>query len=138
MAATPYYQMILDTLQGQTADLRTVARERLDWAGPGALLDLFRRTSGTERQALIGAIGEVLDAHSASVAVLAQLIHIVSCLDLAEVEPHVRNLQRNGVAAQEPLRAALNNYFAYRHLADSARTAGPVAGHQQKAEKESA
>lgn len=102
MAAKRYYQAILDTLQGRTDQLRTIPPERLDWAGPGAFLELYRKTSGGSRSALIRAIGQVIQDHPAPPPVLAQLIQIASSLDLAEVEPQVRKLQAEAIAAQEP------------------------------------
>src|SRR5687767_6798858 len=103
MAVRNFYQEILDTLQGQTPDLSAVASERLDWAGPGALLELYRTTTGTERDALINAVGRVIEEHTASTTVLAQLIQIASALDLSQVEAKVRALQTTSMASKEPL-----------------------------------
>jgi hypothetical protein len=125
MAARNYYQTILDTLQGRTDQLRTIPPERLDWAGPGAFLELYRQTSGGERSALIQAIGQVIQDHPAPPAVLAQLIEIAFSLDLAEVEPQVLQLQAEPIAAQEPLRGAITNFLAYRRLNTSAQTVPP-------------
>jgi hypothetical protein len=125
MAPNSYYQVILDTLQGWTDQLRTIPSERLDWSGQGALLDLYRKTSGNDRGALIRAIGRVIQDHPAPPAVMAQLIQIASSLDLAEVEPQVRKLQEEAIAAQEPLRGAVVNYLAFRQLAASPKTAKP-------------
>src|SRR5688500_10974793 len=119
MATNEFYQKILDTLQGDTDELRAIPRERLDWAGPGALLDLYRKTSGSDRSALTRAVGQVIAEHTAPPAVLAQLIHIAASLDLAEVEPHVRELQAQPIAAEEPLHSAIANYLAFRQLATS-------------------
>src|SRR5438552_1554525 len=116
MTANGFYQTILDTLQGQTDQLRTIPPERLDWAGPGALLQLYRKTSGSDRSALIRAIGQVIQEHRAPPSVLAQLIQIASSLDLAEIEPHVRKLQGQAIAAEETLRDAIANYLAFRQL----------------------
>jgi hypothetical protein len=116
MPVAKYYDLILETLQGQTPEMRALPPERLDWDGPGAFLDLFDRTSGHDRTQLIEAIGLVLRRHNAPVAVLAQLVDIASSLDLAEVEPNVRRLQRLSVGRQEPLRSAITNYLAYREL----------------------
>ena len=41
-----FYDAILETLQGQTEALKDIPPERLDWAGPGALLELYRETAG--------------------------------------------------------------------------------------------
>jgi hypothetical protein len=125
MGANPFYRAILDTLQGQTDQLRTIPPERLDWAGPGAFLELYRTTSGTDRTALIRAVGQIIEDQSAPLPVLAQLIQLASSLDLAEVEPQIRQLQAQAVGAEEPLRGAINNYLAFRQLIHAPKTAAP-------------
>src|SRR5260370_26520875 len=116
MPASKYYQIVLDTLQGQTDQLKAVPPERLDWAGSGAMLDLFHQTSGENRAELIRAIGQVIRKHPAPPAVIAQLIHIASSLDLAEVESQVRELNPKPFASHEPVKGAIANYLAYRNL----------------------
>lgn len=116
MAMRKYERAILDALQGQTDDLRALPPERLDWAGSGALLALYRKTSGSDREALIRAIGQLIEKHPAPPAVIAQLVNLASSLDLAQVEPQVRRLQAEPVAAEEPLKGALTNYLAFRQL----------------------
>ncbi len=126
MTVRKFYQTILETLQGRTEELRDIPLERLDWAGPGALLDLYRSTSGKDREALIGAMGRVIRDHPAAPAVIAQLVQIASGLDLAQVEPQVRQLQDEPFAADEPLRGAITNYLAFRGLNTSPEAgAGP-------------
>src|SRR5260370_16528038 len=122
MADNAFHQTILDTLQGQTDQLRTIPPERLDWAGPGAFLQLYRQTSGSDRTALIRAVGEILDEHSAPTPVLAQLVQFASALELAEVEPQIRRLQAEAIAAQEPLQDAITNYLPFRQLTDPPTT----------------
>ena len=116
MTVPSFYQAILETLQGRSEGLRDIPTERLDWAGAGSLLDLYRKTSGKDREALIGAIGRVILDHPAPPAVIAQLIQIASGLDLAQVAPQVRKLQEKPFASQEPLRSAITNYLAFRNL----------------------
>jgi hypothetical protein len=111
-----YQSVILEMLQGQTEELRAIPRERLDWAGPAAVLRRYRKVSGKERSAMIRAIGQVIQDHPASPVVIAQLIDIASGLDLAEVEPQVRKLQAKPFASQEPLRDAITNFLAFRDL----------------------
>ena len=125
MAVNRYSQAILDTLQGRTKDLRPIPPERLDWAGPGALLELYDRTSGTERTEIIRAMGQVIRSHRAPPAVLAQLVDIASSLGIAEVEPEVRALRKHPVASQEPLQKAIANYLTFRELSPSALAATP-------------
>jgi hypothetical protein len=121
MSAPDYQKLILDVLQGDTPQLREIPKERLDWTGPGALLDLYAHTSGRERVAIIKAIGNIIHKHSAPFAVVAQLVDIASGLDLAEVEPDVRALQAESAASEEPLRNAIANYLAYRKLVANGR-----------------
>jgi hypothetical protein len=116
MAVSKYYQMVLDTLQGRTDALHAIPPERLDWAGPGAMLDLYRKTSGNNRSALIQAIGQVIQNHPVAPPVIAQLVLIAAGLDLAEVEPQVRRLQTKPFASQEPVKSAIINYLAFREL----------------------
>jgi hypothetical protein len=111
-----YQSVILEMLQGQTEELRAVPRERLDWAGPAALIRLYRNTSGKDRSDMIRDIGQVIQDHPSSPVVIAQLIDIASGLDLAEVEPQVRKLQAEPFASQEPLRDAIINFLAFRDL----------------------
>ena len=122
MASNRYRQLILETLEGKTGELRTLPRARLDWAGPGGLLDLFRKTAGNDRNALISAIGEIVEKQLASPAILSQLIQIASSLDLAAIEPQVRKLQREPLAAHEPLRSAVANFLAFRDLGSQPAT----------------
>jgi hypothetical protein len=117
MAVNKYYQVVLDTFQGQTDDLKPIPRERLDWAGPGAMLDLFRRTSGSDRTEIVRAIAQIISDHPAPPAVIAQLVSIASSLDLAEVEPEVRKLQSQPISDKEPLKGAIINFLAFRQLA---------------------
>lgn len=116
MAESKYYQKILDTLQGHTAELRDIPSARLDWAGVGALILLYRQTSGGDREALIRAMGKVIEDGTAPPAILAQLVQLASGLDLSQVEPQVRHLQKKPIASDELLRSAIGNYLAFRQL----------------------
>ncbi len=116
MTDKEYRRAIVDALEGQTDQLRTIPRERLDWAGPGALLALYRKTSGNDRVALVRAIGKVIEDHAVRAPIRAELIQIASSLDLAELEPIVRRLRDKPPAAEEPLRSAIANFLAFRDL----------------------
>jgi hypothetical protein len=116
MPANKYRKLIVDLLQGKSPELRNIPPDRLDWNGPGALLELYDQTSGKDRQAIIQAIGAILQEHTAPVPVLAQLVDIASGLDLAEIEPIVRALQSEDIASEEQLRQSITNYLAYRKL----------------------
>jgi hypothetical protein len=129
MRANEYKKLILDVLQGQTPELRDIPRERLDWSGPGALLELYSRTSGKDRAAIIQAIGDIIRNHGGPPAVIAQLVDIASGLDLAEVQPDILALQdKPGVSAEPLLRESINNYLAYRKLMANGRPTTSIAG----------
>ncbi|HEV2948056.1 MAG TPA: hypothetical protein VGX70_11815 [Gemmataceae bacterium] len=123
MTSKKYYRTILDTLQGESEELRAIPRERQDWAGSSGLIRLYRKTSGKDRSAMIHAIGQVIQNHPASPAIIAQLVDIASGLDLAEVEPEVRKLQAEPFGLQEPLRGAIINFLAFRQLTNKAEQA---------------
>lgn len=116
MTESKYCQTILDTLQGRTPELREIPSARLDWEGVGALILLYRQTSGSDREALIRAMGKVIEDGRAPPAILAQLVQIASGLDLAQVEPQVRQLQTRPIASDELLQRAIGNYLAFRKL----------------------
>ena len=128
MPGNKYRKLVLDVLQGKTPELRNIPPERLDWNGPGALLELYDRTSGKDRKAIIQAIGAILQEHSAPVPVLTQLVDIASGLDLAEVEPNIRALQSEPIAAEKQLRQSITNYLAYRKLTTNGQAVPATAG----------
>ena len=113
-----YYTLILDTLEGTSHEFTRAqfSKERLDWAGPGVLLDLFGSTSGDSRKEFIAAIGKILGEHRAKADTLAQLVDIASSLDIAEVQADVESLQKDPISRQEPLHGSVHNYLAYRRL----------------------
>lgn len=111
-----YYDEITRTLQGQTPALRAIPTDRLDWSGSGAVLELYDKTSGTDRENVIRAIGVIIDKATEPPSVIAQVIHIASSLNLAQLEPSVLRLRTTSLASVEPVRTALTNYFAYRQL----------------------
>jgi hypothetical protein len=123
MTAKRYQDLVLNMLQGKTAELRAIPPERLDWSGPGAVLELYRGTAGKDRAASIQAIGQIIRDQSGAPPLLAQVVDIASGLDLAEVEPEVRALQGESVAATDPLRRSIANYLAYRKLLTNGQTA---------------
>ena len=102
-------------LQGRSGH-QNIPPERLDWAGSGALLALYRDTSGKAREDLIHAIGDVIETHDAAPATIAQLIQIASGLDISQVEPQIRNFQQDPFGAQEPVCVAVINYLATRRI----------------------
>ena len=116
MAVTSYYDQIVLTLKGETPELAGTPYERLDWSGPGALLNLYGRTSGQHRDEIIRAMGQILEEATQPPAILAQVLHIAANLDLAQIEPSVQKLRVTTIAAEEPVKSAVKNYFAFRNI----------------------
>jgi hypothetical protein len=114
MTIKTHYQAILTALQGKSDQLREIPAARLDWAGTGTVLQLFDSTSGKDRANFIEAVGRIIEAHPLPPAAIAELIHIASSLDLAQVEPQVRKLRPQSFAAQEDVKKAISNYLALR------------------------
>jgi hypothetical protein len=117
MTATEYSQLILDALRGETTELRALPPDRLDWSGTAAVLRLYRETTGADRTAIKRAMSDLLGQKAVPSKILAQLVNIASGLDVGELEPAVRGLQRRSAAADEPLRRAVANYLEFRKLA---------------------
>jgi hypothetical protein len=119
MTVQKYRKLIVDTLQGHAIKLRQIPQEQLDWEGVSSLLAIYRQTSGKNRSDLIRAIGAEIEDGLAPKPVLAQLIQIASSLDLAEVEPQVRELQSKPVAVDQLLHAAITNFLTFRQMSAS-------------------
>lgn len=128
MPVNKYRKSVLDVLQGKTPELQDIPPERLDWDGTGALFELYHRTSGKDRTAIIRAIGDILREHTAPVPVLAQLVDIASGLDLAEIESDIQTLQSEPIASEEHLRQSITNYLVYRKLMANGHTASTAIG----------
>src|SRR5438093_6697878 len=93
MSVAAYYTKIVEMLQGRTPELQGTPPERLDWAGSGAVLDLYKKTSGSERGEIIHAMEQILEEHKQPSLIMAQVIHIAASLDIAQLEPHIEKLK---------------------------------------------
>lgn len=111
-----YYQLIVNRLRGDTADLEQVPKDRLDWHGVASVLRLYHKTTGEDREAFIRAMGQVLEEGEQPAEIMAQLLQMVSSLDLAQLEPSIRRLELKPFASREPLYEAIANYFAFRNV----------------------
>lgn len=76
---------------------------------------MFNQTAGEAREALIDALGQIIAEDEQSV-VVAQVVHLVGSLDLAQLEPIVARLRDRPLAQDETVRAEIDTYFAYRAL----------------------
>ncbi len=112
-----YHGLILEALEGHTSEFDGIPFSRLDWYGLGAVLDLYQQSSGTDRENIIRAIAQILEGATEPPIILAQLLHLVASLDIAQVEPSVLKLNSMAIAGEEPVKGALANYFTFRQVA---------------------
>jgi hypothetical protein len=113
---TDYYHEITKVLQGQVAGFEGIPRERLDWGPSSAVLAMYGATSGHERDEIIRAMGQIIENTAEPPFVIAQVLHIAACLDIAQIEPSVEKLRITAIASQEPVRSALQTYRSFRQL----------------------
>jgi hypothetical protein len=114
METNGYYKRIVSSLEGQTLELKQLG-QRLDWAGSGAVLQMYYETSGTDRDNFITAMGRVIEEEE-SPPVIAQMLHIASSLNLTQLEPSVRALESREVASNSLVHDAISNFVAYQDL----------------------
>jgi len=114
-----YIEEIVNALLGNTGELAKIPRDRLDWAGPGAVLELYDKASALERDDIILAMGHIILDETLPPHLIAQLIHVAASLDLAQVEVSIRRLEKKAIASEEPVKGAINNYLAFRQLRKS-------------------
>lgn len=110
-----YYRQIVDSLTGQTEELKEIPSARLDWGGVGAVLELYEGTSGVAREACIKAFRRVILDNQQPDQIVAQAVDLVVSLDLTQLEPSIRRLQRRhgvGLLTKE----AVEEYFNYRRI----------------------
>lgn len=116
MAAINYHDQILLTLKGETPEFADITYERLDWSGVEAVLNLYGRTSGPDRDAIIQAMGRIVEEAAQPPELLAQVLQIAASLDIAQIEPAVKKLAATALATEEPVKSAVTNYLAFRSV----------------------
>lgn len=117
MKTNAYYDAIIESLEGKTHELQDIPSDRLDWAGPGAVLELYDKASKNDRGSIIDAIEQIVKDDKLSPVLVAQTVYIAACLDIAQIEESVQCLQDSSRASMHPaLRDAVANYLAFRHL----------------------
>lgn len=114
-----FYDAVVRLLVGEDPELGDPSLDRLDWAGVSAVLRLYEQTEGAEREAVIRALGRIIEDGRQEPFVVAQVLDLASSLDLSQVQPSVRRLGERALAAEEPVRGALDNYLAFRRLRTS-------------------
>jgi len=78
---------------------------------------LYKKTSGSERVQIVDAMERILKEGSGQPpAVTAQLVHIAASLDIAQLEPAVKELASKAPTLGDPVRKAVDNFLAFRQL----------------------
>ena len=117
MTRDKYYTTIILMLQGKTPALKDIPPDRLDWSGPGAVLELYEHAPGTERDKIIHAMGRIVERHEAPPEVIAEVIYMAASLDIPQIEPSVRRLKEERIASEEgPVSDAIATYLTMRAL----------------------
>jgi hypothetical protein len=111
-----YYHEITTVLQGKSSQFENIPSERLDWAPSSVVLAMYSATSGSERDEIIRAMGQIVANATEPPPVIAQVLHIAACLDIAQLDPSVETLQKTTIASQEPVQSALQTYRSFRRL----------------------
>ena len=82
-------QDVLDCFSGLSE------RDLSNWAGHSAFLRLWHSRSGTERDALARAVGEIIE-ESDDGKIVADLIHLVTVLRITQAYPSIDRLKSSG------------------------------------------
>lgn len=117
-----FYAEIVDALTKDT---------RFDWGGSGAVLALYDGAkTRDEQQAIVQSFDRIVSDGKVEPYVVAQVIHIASCLHVPGLENSYETLRKNNerVATAPSVREAIDNYRAARGFDESVRRAtGRVA-----------
>ncbi len=111
LASGSYADQIVHALTG------AAPHEAQEWDGPSKVLSLYDSAAGPDRDAVIRAIGKIIDDADQPAPVLAELVLIASSLDIAQVEPNVQKLAASPLGEDASVRKAINNYLAFRQIA---------------------
>lgn len=111
-----YYSEITHLLRGRTPAFEGTHRDRLDWAGSSALLDLYDKTSGQAREEIIRAMGQIIEENKEPPFVIAQLLHIAASLELSQIQASIERLQAKKPQSVD-VQDGIKNYLAFRKLA---------------------
>ena len=114
-----YYDEIIDALTGETPQLRGIPKQRLDWSGCAAVLELYDKTwVRGDREDFIRDMGRVIEDTEDRLPpyVVAQVLHIATSLEIAQVAPNVQKLSSKVTGSKEPVKTAIGNYLAFRQL----------------------
>lgn len=104
-----YTKLITQTLKGETLEF-----ERIDWGVNSAFLNLFEGTSGENRLALIKAMGSIIEDEKNQAVIIAQVLNLINCMDLSQLEPSVKKLRKTRAAKNPAVKEEINNFLSLR------------------------
>lgn len=107
-----YQQRIVDTLEGKIPELRNIPRERLDWNGTCVFFSWYGGLSGKDRDSAIKAIGRIIEDSREDPATIAEVVDLATSLDLTQLEPQVKKLQKSPIVKIEFVKEAIDGFFA--------------------------
>ena len=108
------YDKIVAALSGTPPDLPDTDRRWIDWEGIRVILEMYRKTTGTTRDEMIQALGDILDhAEQHPPEIAAQVLSIVTALQLTQLHTEVLRLKGKDIARTGVLRSEVDRYFAY-------------------------
>jgi DNA polymerase III gamma/tau subunit len=111
-----FVNKIISFLTGSAPELRETPIERLDWLGISRTLALYSSLEGEDREAFIEALKQIIEQGEESANVLADVVSIVTNLDISQAAPSIEVLERKPVSRQEPLQSAVHNFRAIREF----------------------
>jgi hypothetical protein len=117
MARAEYYETIISILKGEPYTAQGIPPDRLDWEGPGALLELYEKADASAREKIVYAMGQIIELHEAPPEVIAEIIYMAATLDLVQIEPQVRHLHsKKEFSEWNILSDAITTYLTIREL----------------------
>lgn len=92
---------------------------RDDWQGVSEVFDLYQSTEGKAREEIIRAMGEIIENAEKHPTAAAQVLLLVTSLDLTQVHDSVAALMKKQdfLRRKPDLQRELDNYCASRHAA---------------------
>lgn len=113
-----FYDAIARLLTGESGQQHHMESTRLDLQGISAVLGLYEESRGREREALIRAMGSIVENANEHPGVAAQVLEIINALDLTQVDASVQRLVQSDAVTDPYLHRAIQNYNSDRELAE--------------------
>jgi hypothetical protein len=107
-----------DANGGYVVDETTRQRAVAHWEGHSAFLSLFDETAGTDRTAIIRAMGTAIENAEKHPDISAQVLDIVTSMNLTQVEGSIKRLAKKPIATKNRvLQDAIDSYKVSRIIA---------------------